>query len=446
MTAPVIVYTSVGCPRCHEVKRQLKEWNVAYEERNVTESEEYFKELQSNRIFGTPATFIGSKVVLGYQEAKLQQALEAIGAFGSANESSAPQTADAASADSDAAKAEEATGPASDTGSSEEKDELFQPVDESILSRVYDFVVIGGGPAGASAAVYASRGRLDTLVIDKAPTAGTLATTHKIANYPGVRGELTGLELLKEMQWQAKDFGTTFVQTNVLGVDFSDPAVKKLQVPEGTIQARTVFIAVGAKAPSSSIIGENEFVGRGVSYCSTCDAAFFQDRTVVVAGDNDEALQEAEALAKFCREVKVLMPTAIVRGEYDLEQLEAKPNVTIYKKYRVKQINGDHSVNEVVIQDDKRQEQVWSIDGVFLYLSGLKPGTAFLKDAVQLDDEGYVSVDDQLRTSVAGVYAGGDSRRTIVKQAVISAADGCIAALGAERHIHHRDKIRAQYV
>ncbi|WP_409345319.1 FAD-dependent oxidoreductase [Paenibacillus sp. MBLB4367] len=443
MSAPVIVYTSVGCPRCHEVKRQLKEWNVAFEERNVTESEQYFKELQSNRIFGTPATFIGSKIVLGYQEARLKQELEAIGAFGG-NDSPSPEAAETAAADNAAAAIAEEPAAVSDSEKTE-ADELFQPVDDNILARVFDFVVIGGGPAGASAAVYASRGRLDTLVIDKAPTAGTLATTHKIANYPGVRGELTGLELLKEMQWQAKDFGTTFVQTNVLSVDFSDPAVKKLQVPEGTIQARTVFIAVGAKAPSSSIIGENEFIGRGVSYCSTCDAAFFQDRTVVVAGDNDEALQEAEALAKFCREVKVLMPTAIVRGEYDLERLAAKPNVTIYKKYRVKQIKGDHSVNEVVIQDDSRQEQVWPIDGVFLYLSGLKPGTAFLKDAVRLDDEGYVRVDDQLRTSIAGVYAGGDSRRTLVKQAVISAADGCIAALGAERHIHHRENIRAQY-
>lgn len=253
------------------------------------------------------------------------------------------------------------------------------------------------------------------------------------------------MELLKEMQLQAHDFGTTFVRTNVLAADFSDPAVKKLRIPEGTIQARSVFIAVGAKAPSSSIVGEEDFIGRGVSYCSTCDAAFFKDRTVVVAGDNDEALHEAEALAGFCKEVKLLMPTAVVRGEYDLERLAAKPNVTVYKKHRLKQILGEHSVDRVIVQDDSRLQHEWPIDGVFLYLSGMKPGTAFLKDAVQLDEEGYVKVDDQLRTSIDGVYAGGDSRRTLVKQAVISAADGCIAALGAERFLHGRDSFKAQY-
>ncbi|AMA74766.1 pyridine nucleotide-disulfide oxidoreductase [Aneurinibacillus sp. XH2] len=314
-----------------------------------------------------------------------------------------------------------------------------------MLDEVYDFVTIGGGPAGASAAVYAARGRLKTLVIDKAPAAGTLAITHKIANYPGVREELTGLELLQRMQAQAHDFGATFVRTNVLSVDFSDAEIKKLEVPEGTIKAKSVFIAVGAKAPSSKIKGEEEFTGRGVSYCSTCDAAFFQDRTVVVTGDNEEAVHEAEALSKFCKEVRFLLPTGTVKGQADLSILEAKDNVKIYKKYRVKEILGENSVEKVVVQNDQKELETWDIDGVFLYLAGMKPGTDFLKDAVERDEEGYVKVDEMLQTNVPGVFAGGDARRTPIKQAVISAADGAIAALGADKHVNKRSQLRPQY-
>ncbi|RKD25160.1 pyridine nucleotide-disulfide oxidoreductase [Ammoniphilus oxalaticus] len=310
---------------------------------------------------------------------------------------------------------------------------------------MYDFVTIGGGPAGASAAIYAARGRLKTLVIDKAPTSGTLAITHKIANYPGVRGELTGLELLLEMQQQAKDFGTTFVRSNVLSVDFSDSEIKKLELPEGTIKAKSVFIAVGAIAPGSKITGEEEFTGRGVSYCSTCDAAFFQDRVVAVVGDTDEAVHEAEALAKFSKEVRLLVPTNKFKGEVDLSGIEEADNIKVFYRHRLREIQGEKKVERIVVQDDQRQEQTWDVDGVFLYLAGLKPGTDFIKDQVERDEEGYIVVDEFLKSSVDGVYAGGDARRTPIKQAVISAADGAIAALGADQFVNKRGKMRPQY-
>lgn len=282
-------------------------------------------------------------------------------------------------------------------------------------------------------------------MIDKAPAAGTLAITHKIANYPGVREELTGLDLLLRMQAQAKDFGTTFIRTNVLSVDFSDPEIKKLEVPEGTIKAKSVFIAVGAKAPSSKIKGEEEFTGRGVSYCSTCDAAFFQDRVVAVMGETEEAAYEAAALSKFCKEVKLLVPTGKFKGNVDVADLEQKDNISIYYKYRVKEIHGEKKVEKITIQDDNRTLQTWDVDGIFLYMAGMKPSTDFLKDAVERDKEGYVNVDEYLRTSVDGVFAGGDARRTPIKQAVISAADGAIASLGADQHVNKRKSIRPQY-
>ncbi|MBP1931196.1 FAD-dependent oxidoreductase [Ammoniphilus resinae] len=414
--AKAIVYSSTGCPYCEKIKNELKSWNIEYEERNVTENPEYFNDLHEKGMFSTPVTFIDGEAFIGYRPNKMKAYL------GITDEPKAEQ------------KEEQPN-----------QDQIFSPMDQKILNETWDLVCIGGGPAGSSAAVYASRGKLKTLVIDKSPASGTLAITHKIANYPGIRGEVTGLELLQMMQAQAKDFGTTFVRSNVLSVDFSDDEIKKLEVPEGTIKTKSVFIGVGAKAPLNKIKGEEEYTGRGVSYCSTCDAAFFQDRVVAVVGDTEEAVHEAEALSKFCKEVRVVVPTSQFKGEVDYSDLERKSNVKIYFKHRVKEIAGSNKVEKLFILDDQKQEHTWDVDGVFLYLAGLKPGTDFLKDSVSRDSEGYVNVDEYLRSSVDGVFAGGDARRTPIKQAVISAADGAIAALGADQHVNKRSKMRPQY-
>jgi thioredoxin reductase (NADPH) len=414
----IIVYSSTGCPYCEKVKSYLTDLGFEYEERNASIHKEYFDQLKEKKIFGTPATFVNGKLVLGFQEKKFKKLL--------------------------GISEDQAAKPAVQVEvNNETTDELFKSINAAVLNEIYDFVTIGGGPAGASAAVYAARGKLKTLVIDKAPKAGTLAITHKIANYPGVREELTGVELLTRMQAQAKDFGAEFVRSNVLSVDFSDE-IKKIETADGTIKAKSVFIAVGAKAPSGKIKGEVEFTGRGVSYCSTCDAAFYQDQTVAVIGDNDEAIHEAATLAKYCKTVKILIPTEI-KGDVDLSELESKSNVEIYRRHRLREIVGTDSVEKIVILTDKKEEQIWEIDGVFLYLGGMKPGTDFLKGAVMRDEEGYVMVDDYLRTNIDGVFAGGDARKTPIKQAVISAADGAIAALSAEQHVNKRTKLRPQY-
>lgn len=414
----VIVYVSTGCPYCEKVKNQLAEWGIEYEVRNVSIHREYFDELREKKVFGTPATYVDGKLILGFQEKKFKKA------FGFEE---IDQTSE------EAAKKEVAV-----------EDVIFDKVDQDVLTEVYDFVMIGGGPAGSSAAVYAARAKLKSLVIDKAPKAGTLALTHKIANYPGIRESVTGLELLTRMQVQAKDFGAKFVRSNVISVDFSNE-IKEITVAEGVVKAKVVFVAVGAKAPTSKIIGEEEFVGRGVSYCSTCDAAFYEDKRVVVVGDNDEAIYEAASLAKFCKEVRLLIPSGIIRGEASLANIEKKANVVIYKKHRIKEIKGEDNVEKVVVVDDKREELEWNVDGVFLYLGGMKPGTDFFKDALLRDEEGYIIVDDHLRTNIPGIFAGGDARKTPIKQAVISAADGAIAALGADQYINNRTKIKPQY-
>lgn len=414
----VMVYTSSGCPYCEKVKNQLDEWGIEYEVRNVSIHKEYFDELREKKVFGTPATYVNGKLILGFQDKKFKKA------FGFEETEQA----------SEESKKKEVTV----------EDTVFDNVDQDVLAKVYDFVMIGGGPAGASAAVYAARAKLKSLVIDKAPKAGTLALTHKIANYPGIRESVTGLELLTRIQVQAKDFGAKFVRSNVISVDFSNE-IKEITIAEGVVKAKVVFVAVGAKAPASKIIGEEEYVGRGVSYCSTCDAAFYEGKRVVVVGDNDEAIYEAASLAKFCKEVRLLIPSGTIRGEASLTNVESKANVVIYKKHRIKEIKGEDNVEKVVVVDDNREELEWNVDGVFLYLGGMKPGTDLFKEALLRDEEGYVIVDDHLRTNVPGVFAGGDARKTPIKQAVISAADGAIAALGADQYINNRTKLKPQY-
>lgn len=413
----IIIYSSTGCPYCEKMKKEFKEWGFDYEERNVTENPAFFEDLHKEGMFSTPVVYIDGEAFIGYRPNKMKKALGIT--------------------DEKIAKAKPATEQAST--------DFFQEPTKEIFDEVYDFVTIGAGPAGASAAVYASRARLKTLIIDKAPASGTLAITHKIANYPGVPEELTGQDLLKRMHIQAHNFGTTFVRANVLGVDFSNEEVKLLELPEGTIKAKSVFIAVGAKAPGSKIKGEEEFTGRGVSYCSTCDAAFFKDRVVGVVGDTEEAVHESMALAKFAKEVMMFVPTNKLKGDANTGELEKLGNVKIYWNHRLKEIQGNKKVEKLIIRDADKNEAEWQVDGVFLYLAGLKPGTDFLKDAVKCDDEGYVIVDEALHTSVDGVFAGGDARRTLIKQAVISAADGCIAALGADQHVNKRKMMKAQY-
>jgi thioredoxin reductase (NADPH) len=198
------------------------------------------------------------------------------------------------------------------------------------LDLHYDLAIIGGGPAGATAAMYAAHANLRTVVLDKGLTAGALGITAKIANYPGIVGEISGAELLARMREQAESFGAQFVQDRVQGVDLvSDP--KLIFANGGTYTARAVIVATGSMGRGQRVQGEDELLGRGVSYCATCDAAFFRNQEVVVAGQSDEAVEEALFLAKFVRRVHLLAPTPELKApDHLIEELRSKPNVTVY--------------------------------------------------------------------------------------------------------------------
>lgn len=410
-----IVYSSTGCPYCEKIKNELKDWGIEYEERNVTENPDYFNDLHEKGMFSTPVTFIDGETFIGYRPNKMKDFLGI---------------------------KEEAAAKKNDPN--QDQDEIFSAVSDNIFKEVYDLAIIGSGPAGASAAVYAARGRMKTIVLDKAPGAGALAITHKIANYPGVNEELTGLELNDRIRRQAKGFGAEFVRTSVLSTHLHGD-VKELVIPEGTIRAKAVFIAVGARGNNKKLKGEEEFTGRGVSYCSTCDGAFFQDRVVGVSGDNEEALMEAIALAKFAKHVYFFIPTKKLQGEADIKAVEQYKNIEVLWQHRVREVEGAEKFEGVLVQKPDGEQVTYELDGVFFYMAGNKPNTDFLGDEVKRDADGYIEVDEFLKTNIEGVFAGGDARRTPVKQAVVAAADGAIVAMGADAYVNKRNKLLPQY-
>jgi len=306
---------------------------------------------------------------------------------------------------------------------------------------MYDVIIIGGGPAGASAAIYTARGNLKTLVIDKAPGSGALALTHKIANYPGVEGELSGKELLEKMRRQAKSFGAEFLQTTITAVDVEDE-VKSIFTADGTFTAKAVIVATGSKGRNRMLPGEEELLGRGVSTCATCDGAFYEGKHVAVIGDTEEAVEEAHALAKFADKITFLVPRADLQGVEGVPEL---PKTEIFFRTRPLEIVGQNKVEGVRVRTAEGKEELIEVDGVFIFLSGSKPGTDFLDGQVPLDEEGFMIVDEYMQSPVPGVFAAGEVRRSPVKQAVVAAADGAIAAMAADRYINKRSKIVPQY-
>ena len=309
----IVVYTTTGCNYCAKIKADLKRWGLPYEERNVAENKDYFNDLHEKGIYSTPVTFLDDTPVIGYRPNKMKQML------GITEEQDKGATQE------------------SITEEKAEQEALFTELTPAMLEETYDFVCIGSGPAGASAAVYAARGKLKVLVIDKAPAAGALAITHKIANYPGVPEELTGLELVDRIRKQAKDYGATFVRGNVQGLN-AEGDIKEILLPDSKIKAKSIFIAVGARGRTNKLKNEEEFAGRGISYCSTCDAAFFEGREIVVAGDNEEAVSEASSLANFAKKVYFLIPGKKLSGQAHIEDLDGQDNIEVLYNHKIKEI------------------------------------------------------------------------------------------------------------
>ena len=315
----------------------------------------------------------------------------------------------------------------------------------SINSTNYDVLIIGGGPAGATAAIYSSRAGLKTLVIDKGLTAGALGITGKIANYPGILEEITGAELLERMRSQARAFGTEFVSDKVIGVDFLSEE-KTVFGNSGNYVARSVIIATGSMGRGTRVKGEDELLGHGVSYCATCDAAFFRNQEVVVAGNSDEAIEEGLFLTKFVSRVYFLSPTPELKAPIHLvEELIANPKVTLYKGASLREIVGQNRVESVRFAQRGQPEQSLAVAGAFVYLQGGKPITDFLQGQLEISQTGCLVVDREYQTAIPGVFAVGDVLCNHVKQAVIAAAEGAVAGIAAEKVLHGRKQMVADW-
>ena len=313
--------------------------------------------------------------------------------------------------------------------------------------EIYDVIIIGAGPAGTTAAIYTARGGLKTVVLYRAESDGALGVTQKIENYPGVKGPISGYELLTIMREQAKSFGAEFVRGKVIATDFSGDVKKVFTIDGREFSGKTVIVASGAMERTNKFKGEDEFLGRGVSYCGVCDAAFFKDQPVAVVGDDDYAIEEAEFISRFVSKLYFLVPGSKIKAREEIvKELEEKENVEILRRHRVLEIRGDKTVEAIRVKDaEAGEEKEFAVNGVFIFLGGTKPSVDFLMGQVEMTGDHCIVVNEEMMTSVPGVFAAGDVLCTSIKQAVIAAADGCKAALAVDKFLSGKAKITSQW-
>jgi len=319
-----------------------------------------------------------------------------------------------------------------------------------------DVAIVGGGPAGCTCALYTSRAALKTVILDKNPAVGALAITSHIANYPGVDRSMTGQELLDQMRKQAEEYGTEYRRAQVFMIDCEDgdgeSYSKTVYTPEAIIKARSLVLASGAMGRTAPPYpGEEKYLGQGVSYCATCDGAFYQDAEVAVFGMNLEAMEEAMFLTKFASTVHWICLTRPRPELADLERdLLSRGNVKQWSLTKLISVEGDVSgVTGVQVQEKgKENPEIIPAEGVFIYAAGggSKPITDFIQNKVEYNEDGGVKVDENMETSVSGVYAIGDIRNTSFKQVVVAASDGCIAAMSVDKYLNGRKKIKLDWI
>ncbi|MBI5665397.1 MAG: FAD-dependent oxidoreductase [Nitrospirae bacterium] len=308
------------------------------------------------------------------------------------------------------------------------------------MEKLYDVIVIGGGPAGLSAAQYSSRAGLKTIVLDKSPAAGALAYSSKIENYPGLVKPVSGSGLLSIFRNQAIKFGAEYIEAQVVGIR-PESNIKEIDTMDNTYRGKTVIIATGSMGRKPSIPGEEKYLGKGVSYCAVCDAAFFKNLTVCVIGNSEEAVREAELLARSAKTVYILSPTRDINVPAD-HPVHSSDKITLLTGRRVISIEGDEIVTKIKVKYSVTgEEQELPMDGVFVYLQGSQPVVDFLDSTLPLSDKSCIITHRTMETSVPGVFAAGDVTCAEARQVVVAAAYGCLAALSAEKYIHNKKRM-----
>lgn len=302
-------------------------------------------------------------------------------------------------------------------------------------NRKYDVVIIGGGPAGLTAGLYASRSRLSSLLIEKAATGGYIVNAGLVENYPGFPQGISGLELAELMNKQAAKYGLETLLAEVNGLELRGKQ-KVVKTTEGDIVAKAVIIAGGSDRVKLGVPGEEEFTGKGVAYCALCDAAFYRDLPVAVAGGGNAAINEALELSKFASRVTVIHRRQELRAVRILqERAFAEPKIEFLWNAVVEAIEGEDMVKRLRLRNVLTGEKsVLAISGIFVAI-GFKPNTDYLKGILSLDATGAIITNEKMETEVPGIFAAGDIRSGSIRQVIAAAGDGAVAAIYAERFI-----------
>ena len=302
---------------------------------------------------------------------------------------------------------------------------------------MYDVVIIGAGPAGLTAAIYASRARLKTLLIESLTTPGQAVITADIENFPGFPDELTGFDIIDKFRKQAKKFGTEFKVGDVKNIkENKSKNTWQVEVDSELINSLSIIIATGASPRKLGIPGENKFRGKGVSYCAVCDAAFFKNKNIALIGGGDTAVEEALFLTKFVNKISLVHRKDRLRATKILqERALSNQKIEFVWNSVAKEIKGKDKVEALRIQNlNSKQETDIPCDGVFIFV-GYVPNTAFLKNTLKLDNDGYILTDTDMKTSKKGVFASGDAIKKLLRQIVTACGDGATAAFSARLYV-----------
>lgn len=305
------------------------------------------------------------------------------------------------------------------------------------MADIYDIIIIGSGPSGMAAAIYAQRAMLKTLLLEKDIPGGQVVNTYEVDNYPGIP-DITGFELSTKMREHAEKLGIEIQSEEVVDLVL-DQTVKEVKTTTNEYQAKAVILSTGARWKKLGVKGENEYTGRGVSYCATCDGAFFRNKTVAVVGGGDVAVEDAIFLARMCKKVYLLHRRDELRAVKILQESLLKHDeekVKILWNTEVNEIKGNNDqVEKIVAFNNKTDEESEvEVDGVFIGI-GTDPNSQLIQDLVKCDERGYVITDESCETSLKGVYAAGDVRQKTLRQIITAAADGATSVYSAERYI-----------
>ena len=307
------------------------------------------------------------------------------------------------------------------------------------MSKTYDVIIIGAGPAGYTAAIYTARASLSTLMIAGDTPGGQLLLTGEVENFPGFKDGITGPALMDEMKQQAKRFGTEILSEFVTKVEL-DGKTKKVHVGKEVHSAKSVIITTGASANWLGLENEQRLMGKGISACATCDAFFFRDKEVVVVGGGDVAVEEAMALTKFASKVYIVHRRDKLRASKIMQQRAIdEPKIEFIWNTEVVDVKGKDMVEGVRLRNTQdSSEKDFACQGMFVAI-GHTPATKLFKDVLTLDEKGYIKTTDAVKTELAGVFAAGDVVDFHYRQAITAAGDGCRAALEAEHYLQDRD-------